>query len=106
MNQVIVGDLVVFGDQAQFTGRVSALHEGELLEVDPITNPDFRAQLKDKFPWLGTQEEAGSGADVIAALSDWYEDLGAPHLAFESPITMYRREVRRVEPAYIHPDEE
>ncbi|MGO8792909.1 MAG: hypothetical protein ACLQVL_36740 [Terriglobia bacterium] len=32
------------------------------------------AVLKARFSWLGTDEEA-DGADVVEALSDWYENL-------------------------------
>jgi len=34
--------------------------------------------LRHRFPWLGTDEDAGSGADVIAQLSDIYTELGGP----------------------------
>ena len=33
------------------------------------------AELKRHFPWLGTDEEAGSGADVIQELCDWHAAL-------------------------------
>ena len=32
-------------------------------------------ELKRRFPWLGTGEDAGSGADIIQSLTDWYDEL-------------------------------
>jgi hypothetical protein len=39
--------------------------------------PNAGALLLREFPWLETDEDAGSGADVIAALCDLYERLKA-----------------------------
>lgn len=30
--------------------------------------------LKNRFPWLGTEDSA-DGADVVQELADWYEEL-------------------------------
>lgn len=34
---------------------------------------DIAVLLKHRFPWLGTDEDAGSGADVIQELDDFYQ---------------------------------
>lgn len=34
----------------------------------------IKAELKSRFPWLGTDEDAGSGADVIGVLAEWYAE--------------------------------
>lgn len=36
------------------------------------------AELKWRFPWLGTNDDAGSGADVISELASWYNELTEP----------------------------
>jgi hypothetical protein len=41
----------------------------------PALNSISTADLRSRFPWLGTDEDAGSGADVIESLADWYEQL-------------------------------
>ena len=41
----------------------------------PAVNSTSTADLQSRFPWLGTDEDAGSGADVIETLADWYEQL-------------------------------
>jgi len=38
-------------------------------------NGTMRNLLKQAFPWLETNEDAGSGADVIQALCDLHESL-------------------------------
>lgn len=47
------------------------------VHAQPSTDQDFALLLKDKFPWLGTDDEAGSGADVIGELGELYESLTA-----------------------------
>ena len=37
------------------------------------------AELKARFPWLGTDEQA-EGADTVDALTEWYEGTRAPRL--------------------------
>lgn len=34
-------------------------------------------ELLERFPWLESDSDAGSGADVISALCDWYVELKA-----------------------------
>ena len=36
------------------------------------------AELKARFPWIGTDEEV-SGSDVINALNQWYAQLAGTH---------------------------
>lgn len=44
------------------------------------TTQELRDTLRKRFPWLGTSDEDDipypSGADTIAALEDWYRELG------------------------------
>jgi hypothetical protein len=44
-------------------------------EVEGDTKPIVLAALKQRFPWLGTDESV-DGADVIDALVEMYEDFG------------------------------
>ena len=41
----------------------------------PAVNSTSTADLQSRFPWLGTDGDAGAGADVIETLADWYEQL-------------------------------
>ncbi len=45
------------------------------MSFDPVPSPELAALLKARFPWLGTEEDAGSGADVIQELAELYNDL-------------------------------
>jgi hypothetical protein len=39
-----------------------------------MSNQELAQLLAQRFPWLGTDEDA-NGADVIDALNEWYEEL-------------------------------
>ena len=41
----------------------------------PAVNWKSTADLQSRFPWLGIDEDAGSGANVIETLAEWYEQL-------------------------------
>lgn len=41
-------------------------------------NGTIATLLKTNFPWLGTEEEAGSGADVIGQLCELYRTVSRP----------------------------
>lgn len=52
-----------------------AADEARVLTPDALREA-LAALLKERFPWLGTNEEAEAGSEVIAALEDLYESLG------------------------------
>lgn len=38
-------------------------------------NRTIADELKHRFPWIGTEADAGSGTDVIQELVEWYHEL-------------------------------
>lgn len=42
-----------------------------------MTRPALLAELLRRFPWLNTEVEEVSGADVVDQLSDWYCELSS-----------------------------
>lgn len=43
--------------------------------VGPRETSELVAEMKRRFPWLGTEDDAAEGADTVMELVDWYEEL-------------------------------
>jgi hypothetical protein len=57
--------LALRGEIEEVAKRVAVLENG---------GSALAARLKERFPWLGTDEDV-NGADVVEALSEFYEEL-------------------------------
>ena len=84
--------LVAAGETHKFTADMTALGiRFEVLEEKIDEEAEDRPQeatlvcnsitqglyneMKRRFPWLGTDDDAGSGADAISQLAAWFEEL-------------------------------